>query len=320
MEIVLLCARWFVAAVFIVAGVGKLLDRPGSERSLVDFGVSLRLAGWAALALPAAELAVAAALLIGDSARWGAVASLLLLGAFIAGVIRALTRGVTPDCHCFGQLHSAPAGQSTILRNLVLAVPATVVAVGGPGDALTGLDSAQSVLIGLGALAFALAIAVIILVRVNQVLRRMIAPEPLQVGTQAPDLRLETEAGEDIRLVDILADDRPTVLVFVAPECGPCQALMPQLARWQRSLAERLELVVISSSDEPIVGSEVPVTVRDPRAAAPVAYRVLGTPAAVLADSAGQIASAPATGSVTIEALIRVGLERSEAPVAVAAG
>src|SRR5205823_5892408 len=40
-------------------------------------------------------------------------------------------RGRRPDCHCFGQLHSAPAGWPTLIRNLVLAaIAGAVVAFG----------------------------------------------------------------------------------------------------------------------------------------------------------------------------------------------
>ena len=66
------------------------------------------------LLLPAAELATAAALLFAATARWGALAALLLLAAFIFGLTRALRRGETPDCHCFGQVHSEPASWVTV--------------------------------------------------------------------------------------------------------------------------------------------------------------------------------------------------------------
>ncbi len=52
----------------------------------------------------------------------GRAAALLLLLAFAGGVARAMSRGQAPDCHCFGQIHSEPAGPSTLIRNAVLAV------------------------------------------------------------------------------------------------------------------------------------------------------------------------------------------------------
>ena len=39
------------------------------------------------------------------------VAALLL--AFVGGIAFNMARGNAPDCHCFGQLHSEPAGRSS---------------------------------------------------------------------------------------------------------------------------------------------------------------------------------------------------------------
>jgi hypothetical protein len=53
-----------------------------------------------------------------------------LLLLFVVGIGLNLARGRHPDCHCFGQLHSAPAGWSTLIRNLVLTVVASVLGFG----------------------------------------------------------------------------------------------------------------------------------------------------------------------------------------------
>src|SRR5690348_10994712 len=100
-----------LAAVFATAGTAKLLDRAGFQRALVGFGVPQALAAALAVALPLAEIAVAVALVLRPSARWGAVAALVLLLVFVVGILRAMRQGRAPDCHCFGQIHSAPAGR-----------------------------------------------------------------------------------------------------------------------------------------------------------------------------------------------------------------
>jgi hypothetical protein len=46
---------------------------------------------------------------------------------FVMGISTNLARGRKPDCHCFGQLHSAPAGWKTLARNGVLAAVAGFV-------------------------------------------------------------------------------------------------------------------------------------------------------------------------------------------------
>ena len=110
-----------------------------------------RLAASAGPALPLAELAVAVALVIRPSARWGAPGALLLLPVFIAGVARAMSQGRTPDCHCFGQLHSEPAGRSTLIRNAAPAAAgrSSIVAAGTrpePGRRLSVASTARRLL------------------------------------------------------------------------------------------------------------------------------------------------------------------------------
>src|SRR5919202_2662837 len=124
MDALVLLARMLLAAVFVVTGVAKLVDREGSRRAVTDFGVPAALATSIAILLPLAELAVAIALVPTATALWGAVGALVLLFIFAAGIGANLARGRKPECHCFGQLHSAPAGWSTLARNGVLSVVA----------------------------------------------------------------------------------------------------------------------------------------------------------------------------------------------------
>src|SRR2546421_1467445 len=120
MDIVLLLARLLLAIVFIVSGLAKLVDRAGSRQAMIDFGVPAQLATPFGILLPLAELALVVALIPRASAWWGALGALVLLLLFISGISYNLARGRTPDCHCFGQLHSAPVGWPTLLRNLGL--------------------------------------------------------------------------------------------------------------------------------------------------------------------------------------------------------
>jgi peroxiredoxin/uncharacterized membrane protein YphA (DoxX/SURF4 family) len=120
-EIALLADRLVLLAVFLFAGATKAVDREGFCQALREFGVPAPLAGPIAVALPVAELGLAAALIPSVSvwcAAWGVLA--LLIGFLIAVGI-AIIRGKRPDCHCFGQLHSAPVGWFTLLRNGALA-------------------------------------------------------------------------------------------------------------------------------------------------------------------------------------------------------
>src|SRR5829696_768405 len=152
MDVVLLLARLLLASVFVVAGVAKLADRAGSRRAVTDFGVPTALAPALGILLPLAELAVAVALILASSAWWGAVGALVLLLLFVVGIAVNLARGRKPECRCFGQLHSEPAGWKTRARNGVLAAVAGFVVWRGYGGAgpsavawLAGLSAAQVV-------------------------------------------------------------------------------------------------------------------------------------------------------------------------------
>src|SRR5213078_574628 len=117
------------------------------------------------LLLPLAELAVAIALLLPATAWWGALGALALLLLFVGGIGYNLARGRQPECHCFGQLHSAPAGWPTLIRNLVLAALAGVVVAFGRStpqvgvlDSLAPLSVSQRIEVLAGVVALALLI------------------------------------------------------------------------------------------------------------------------------------------------------------------
>src|SRR4051812_25156461 len=124
MDAALLIARLVLAGVFALAGVAKLSDLKGSRQAIIDFGVPPAMAAPLGLLLPLAELSVAATLLPASTAWWGALGALALLSVFVVGITYNLARGRKPDCHCFGQLHSAPAGWKTLARNGALAAVA----------------------------------------------------------------------------------------------------------------------------------------------------------------------------------------------------
>ncbi len=134
MGVALLVSRIALALVFAVAGLAKLADRAGSRKAIVDFGLPAPLAGPLGVLLPLAELTVAVALIPTATAWWGAVGGLVLLFLFIGGISVNLARGRKPDCHCFGQIYSSPAGWSTLIRNGVLAAIAGFIIWSGHAD------------------------------------------------------------------------------------------------------------------------------------------------------------------------------------------
>ncbi|MCA1656417.1 MAG: DoxX family membrane protein [Actinobacteria bacterium] len=133
MEIAVPLIRALLVGVFAVAGVAKLADLEGSRATLAGFGLPDALARPAGMLLPLAELGAATLLLFGGTARAGAIAAAALLAVFCLGIANALRRGERPDCHCFGRLHSEPAGAKTLLRNGALGGLAVIAALAGSG-------------------------------------------------------------------------------------------------------------------------------------------------------------------------------------------
>ena len=282
----LLIARLLLALVFFVAGVLKIADLKGSRQAIIDFGVPSSLASPLRVLLPLVELSVAAALIPLATAWWGALGALVLLLLFIVGIGINLARGNTPDCHCFGQLHSAPAGWSTLIRNGLLACVAVFILLGGwnnPGAGVTSvtrwleaLTITQLVtLIGglvlLGLVAGQWWLLMHLLRQNGRFLVRLEALEELvaagggvaaptapsqnghapglPVGAQAPSFSLQGLYGETMTLGALRAQGKPVMLVFTDPGCGPCNALLPEVGRWQQEHAQRLTIALISRGD-----------------------------------------------------------------------
>lgn len=282
-DALLLAARLLLAGIFGLAGVAKLRDLDGARRTLKDFGVPSALATPLGLALPVAELMVASALIPLRSARYGSIGALVLLLMFIAAISISLVRGRRPDCHCFGQIHSAPIGGRVLVRNAVLALVAAFLATVGwansgssAGAWLIPLSAAERV----GALAGVLGLALLVwqsvllrtLIAQNRRLLHLIATSPTAAasgvmtdtpapsapivtlpreaghpaGTPAPALELTNLFSGVVTLDGLRAAGRPVVLIFSDPDCGPCTALLPDIGRWQREHAAALTVAVLS--------------------------------------------------------------------------
>jgi peroxiredoxin len=148
----------------------------------------------------------------------------------------------------------------------------------------------------------------------------------LPVGSRAPDFRLRGLDGRTRTLADLLMPDRQLFLAFMDPGCGPCTALLPQIARWQREYAQTLKVAVISRGDHAANLAYAQqyglsdILLQDDYEVAE-AYRSYGTPGAVLIGSSGLIASHIAPGAEAIVALVnsaarQAAAARSSAPQA----
>lgn len=319
-----LAARMALAAVFLTAGVGKLFDLQGSRQAMRDFGVPAGLSEVGGLLLPLFEIAAGIALVFVPSARWGGAVALVLLVGFIAGIANALRHGIAPDCHCFGQIHSAPAGRGTLARNGALALLAAFVVAKAPGPALDTWVSARSaavlVAVGLGIATALLALVAAQLWVEARKLREDLgsaqrmaagAPPGLPMGAPAPAFALDSTEGTTVTLDDLRSHGRPILLVFASPWCSSCVALFPNLRRWQQTLAERVTIAVISSGtveeNEPLfVEHALENVLLQDKSELIESYRIRGTPTAVLVNGDGTIGSIPAESVFGIEPMVRL--------------
>lgn len=332
LDTVLLIARIVLAAVFGVAGVAKLADQTGSRSSLTQFGVPPILAPAGALLLPLFELACAVALLRASWAWWGAAGALALLSVFAAAIAVNMMLGRKPDCHCFGQLHSSPAGWPTLARNLAFAGMAGLVLWQGPeyvapDYAVADLGrSGEAILVLALVLAAQAVVAVVVLYHLLRQNGRLLArldaieaklgivpeqPQPagLPVDSQAPAFSLAALDNATVTLDTLRKSGKPILLFFSEPDCGVCDTILPDVGTWQREHAERLVVVPISRGTAE--ANRVKSTThkvqhfllqRDREVAK--LYHVENTPSAVLVSD-GRIASPVAVGPDEIRVLVR---------------
>ncbi len=333
MEIALLFCRLLIGAVFATAGVAKLADPEGSREALKNFGLPKVMAGIGAPLLPLLELAIAIALLPLSWAVWGAWGALALLLIFIAAMGLSLARGQAPDCHCFGQLHSEPVSAKTIVRNILLAACAGAVVWLGPGVSAFAWTAQLStaevaifvVVLGMLALMSLQSGVMFQMMRQNgRMLTRLDelestgkpreapAPPPpagLAVGAGAPLFSLATVNGAQAGLADLMESAKPALLIFTDPNCGPCAALLPELARWENEAKAHFTLALLSRGTAEANLEKFGklqfrnVLLQKDREVAE-SFQSPATPSAVIVEADGRIGSPVAVGTDSIRALV----------------
>jgi peroxiredoxin len=351
MDALLLAARLILAAVFVVSGVSKLFDLSGSQGAMRSFGIPERFTRVGGIALPIADILIAVLLIPATTARWGALLALILLAVFVAGISYSLSRGRKFDCHCFGQLTTSEIGPSTLIRNAVLAVLAAFVTISGfannPGPSLTqvfrGLSAFEWVMLVIMVVLLAALVAVgwllvhllgqngRLLVRLDRIEAALedadieIADEDeeddedeeeegLAFGAPAPAFSLSGLYGETMTLDSLRAAEKPVLLLFTDPGCGPCNAMMGDVGKWQRDLSEKITLAVISRGSLEDNRSKAKqhnlthVLMQKDNEVAD-AYQTFGTPTAVLVRPDGTIGSAAAGGAQAIRTLVKQAAE-----------
>ncbi len=117
----LLFARLCVGGVFIISGLGKWVDKPGTEAGMSKYLFLPRGSGrFIANVFPPLEMAVGLTLIFGLLTRLAAVGAFLLFVLFTGLIIYDLSKGKDQSCHCFGKLSDDKLTPMAVVRNLFL--------------------------------------------------------------------------------------------------------------------------------------------------------------------------------------------------------
>jgi len=343
-SVLLAVLRSLLALVFFVSALTKLADRGGFKSALRSFGVPERLQPALVLLVPVLELAIGIGLLPAASAWLAAAGALGLLIVFTVAIAAALVRGRRPECHCFGQFSSAPVTWKTVLRNGALMVATAAIVIMGtarPEPSLVTWINRLTLPEALGLIA-AIVLAAVVSIETRMLARvlrqngrlllridaleesqgraglgvrpaaRGIPGDPhagLPVGAPAPAFRLDRLGGGTSTLAELMALGKPVMLAFVDPQCGPCTALLPELARWGLDLVGRLTLAVITTgsiqaNNHKLAGHSLTHILLQKGGEIGEAYRAHGTPSMVLVEPSGVIGSPVAAGAEAIRGLM----------------
>ncbi|MDQ3061819.1 MAG: TlpA family protein disulfide reductase [Acidobacteriota bacterium] len=342
MEIILLLIRLILVAIFALAGIGKLLDRDGSEKAIKDFGVPDILAKPFSVLLPFAEILIAILLLFIQTSWLGAIGGFLLLLTFSGGMLFQMAKGNAPDCHCFGQIHSERVSAKSLIRNGIFGIMAFFLILSGKDNqGLSVFASSNnsegnfmSFIIGLATVGL-LAAVVFYLKKISeqqtQIIRRMEILEltalgggreierenlahpddGLPIGAPAPDFVLPDTNGRDVSLKNLLMQAKPILFFFISPTCNPCAALLPEIERWQAELKGKLNFVFVSNGKvkenlDKLAGDGFKQILLQKDKEVALLFGAEWTPTAVLINTDGTVASRTAVGDKAIRELLEM--------------
>jgi thiol-disulfide isomerase/thioredoxin len=321
--------------IFLISGLGKILDFAGAKKAAADFGMPASLAAPFTVTLIAAELAIWAFISIPGFRWYSAIVAFTLLVIFTLAVTVQLVRGNAPDCHCFGEVSEQPISWKTLLRNAILFIPAIVLvfiagADNGPGlpryvFSLWQRDTMQA----LGAVSILALIALLFTQKrranrkqeelerqleelraesglVEKAQEYMSAPdEGLPIGATVPDFELPDMNGRAVSFEQLLMRGRAMLFFFISPTCAPCKALLPQIGKWQEELAGKVEFIFISAGTAEENAEKLPqlggqtLLLQKKREVADL-FKAKWTPTAILVSAEGMLASRPAPGDAAI--------------------
>jgi uncharacterized membrane protein YphA (DoxX/SURF4 family) len=129
-RVLLLCARFALGGVFVIAGALKIADPTGFATAITHYQLLPEWAPLLAAMLPTIEIVGGAALLAGPLPwrRAGALCLGALMILFMVAAASALARGVDVACGCFGSASGAVSAWTLVRDGALLAAAALTLA------------------------------------------------------------------------------------------------------------------------------------------------------------------------------------------------
>ena len=131
-------------------------------------------------------------------------------------------------------------------------------------------------------------------------------PSAKKIDEPAPEVKLPDLAGNTVELKDFRGEE--TLVLFWNPGCGFCQQILPDLKEWEANVPEGAPRLLFVSLGTMEANSEMGLrstVVLDQQFSGGRAFGASGTPAAVLVDAEGKIASELAVGGPAVLELAR---------------
>lgn len=292
--ILLLALRIFMSAVFLVSGTGKIWDLKGTRQALSDFGIPDSWTDGGAKLLPAGELLIGLGLLFDLTFRSCAFGAAILSLAFTLAIANLLRQGRRPPCHCFGAVHSAEVGPTTLIRAGLLFILSLAAYFLATPELTTSIKAACQA--GVGAL-------LLISLTSNVVFWKQLHGKSgrgkrLQAGQRLPSLRLS----DGTWLSEKLSTRQRNLIILTSSTCSACKSISESFQEWRTTLSNELNLLELRSVTE---GTETaPGTLLTKTEE--LGKLAVGTPGALLLDGHGVILSPSVLGREEIEALLKV--------------
>ena len=235
------------AVVLLVSGGSKVQSHDTVSDALDALGLpGSQLPSGVLSMLPWAEIVLGALLLIVGGVFGIVVAScaVALFCLYLGIIIRAVVTIPDPvDCHCFGDLAPGDIGARTIVRNVLLVAASVLALIAAIDDRRPAIEriikaSAGDLWWWLAAVLTVVVVATVLYRPVDDAAEEDDAEEIADYESVPIPLASVTDVEGRTTTLRGLVAQRPVLLIFVSPGCGPCERVMTKAPGWMMLLPD----------------------------------------------------------------------------------